>query len=143
METTVNKRFEELRKALNVSQSEFAKNLDMSAPAISRIESGATNPSMRTLKTIANVYGVSIKWLQDGSGEMFSDGGAIVSNRESINPWENALVKELKEEVTFLRELLKNMTLAQANRAGVNFNSGTEVAGFFTEKLISSVRAVA
>lgn len=143
MENTVNERVRLLRNQLGLTQNDFATKIDSTLATISRTENGGTNPQQKMINRIIEVFSVNRDWILHGKGEMFTENVVKATNRESVNPWENALVKELKEEVTFLRELLKNMTLPQANRANPNFNTGTEVAGFFQEKLISSVRAVA
>ena len=54
-----------------MTQEEFARNLNLSRNFINQIESGAKNPSERTILDICKEFNVNEKWLRTGEGEMF------------------------------------------------------------------------
>lgn len=144
MENLVNERIKMLRKSMKISQAKFASRANITQLTVSRIENNATEPSNDTLEKLVENLGVNMEWLLSGNGEMFAEGGAkIAKARESINPWENALIQQLKEENNRLAKLVDYFMLATTPKAQKSFNFGADVAGFLTEKLISSVRVSA
>jgi transcriptional regulator with XRE-family HTH domain len=131
MEITVNERVKLLRKKLGLSQEKFAQKINLSLPTITRIEkNGDVTP--KTIAMIVEKFGISKEWLSEGIGELEIN----MPKKEdvSINPYKDALVRELKEEVDFLRQLIKNITgTSQSVRA--NFNDDTVPALNFNENL--------
>ncbi len=59
----ISKRLKELRQNLNLTQREMAKDLDITAAALSKYESEIANPSINVLIAIAKKYNVSVDWL--------------------------------------------------------------------------------
>jgi transcriptional regulator with XRE-family HTH domain len=49
-----------LRKALGLTQLELARRIGIFGPALSRIERGKANPTLRTLTEIAQALGVPV-----------------------------------------------------------------------------------
>ncbi len=66
-------RMRELRKELELSQVEFAKNLGVTNAHISKIERGGTIPSDSLIKLISKEYQVNENWLKIGEEPMFID----------------------------------------------------------------------
>lgn len=66
----MNNRFKELRRHLNMNQDSFGKRLGVTAPAISKIESGDRQPSEQVILSICREFGVNEVWLRTGEGEM-------------------------------------------------------------------------
>lgn len=64
-------RIKEVRKTLNMTQTEFGSKVGLTAAAISRIEAGDRDPSEAVVKLICVTYGISYLWLTTGQGEMF------------------------------------------------------------------------
>lgn len=64
-------RVKELRKHLDMSQVEFAKNLGVTNAHISKIEKGGTVPSDALVKLISKEYGVNEHWLKSGTEPIF------------------------------------------------------------------------
>lgn len=60
-----------LRKALGLSQAEFAAKLGVKQRAISHWERGDTEPSFKTLQKISEIWSVNPVWLFKGEGPMF------------------------------------------------------------------------
>ena len=54
-----------------MTQEEFAQSLNLSRNFINQIESGAKNPSERTILDICREFNVNEEWLRTGEGEMF------------------------------------------------------------------------
>ena len=67
-----NSRIKAVRKALGISQKDFAKGIFVSQGFYTRIETGARNPNERIYELICNKYNVNKDWLITGKGEMFA-----------------------------------------------------------------------
>lgn len=65
-------RIHAIRKSRNLTQQQFADQLSVSRPFISRIESGKESPSDSLLKLISLQFDVSYEWLTNGKGSMFT-----------------------------------------------------------------------
>ena len=64
-------RIKELRKALKMTQQEFADSLNIQRGSIASYETGRISPSNSTIALICREFGVSESWLRNGEGEMF------------------------------------------------------------------------
>lgn len=69
----MNNRLKELRKKLNLTQTEFGNNLNLSKSTISGLESGAIALTERNLKEICSKFEVNEIWLKEGIGDVFID----------------------------------------------------------------------
>ncbi len=67
-------RIKELRKALQLTQSEFGERLGVGKTAISKIERGDNGTTEQTLRSICREFGASYVWLTTGAGSMFENG---------------------------------------------------------------------
>ncbi len=67
----VGKRLKAVRRALEISQKDFAARMDTSGSYLSEIESGKTKPGYNFLITIAGVFRVNPTWVLLEEGEMF------------------------------------------------------------------------
>jgi transcriptional regulator with XRE-family HTH domain len=94
-----------LRKALKLSQVEFAKRLGMRNTSLSSIEVGDNILTEKNIKLICVLFNVNEDWLRSGEGEMF---------KASSSPYEteffdiyNGLLPETQQALLqFARELL-------------------------------------
>ena len=68
---SVNSRFREARKTLNLSQKDFAKAMCLSNSYVSDIENDLRKANDRIIKLASMIYGISENWLKTGEGEMF------------------------------------------------------------------------
>ncbi|MEO2069367.1 MAG: helix-turn-helix domain-containing protein [Desulfurobacteriaceae bacterium] len=82
-------RLKELRKALGLTQKEFAEHVGRTLRAIQRYESGQRSPDETTLRLIEQIFSVNPEWLRKGKGEMF-----IEKEESSLEK----LLKEFSEE---------------------------------------------
>ena len=64
-------RLKQLRKALKLTQVEFALRLKVSKGFLSNLEKGIRQPSDQLLKLISYEFSSSENWLISGEGEMF------------------------------------------------------------------------
>ena len=67
----MNGRFKEVRKTLQLTQTEFGEKIGLTAAGISRIEAGERDPSESVIKLLCSTYNVDYRWLTTGQGEMF------------------------------------------------------------------------
>lgn len=66
----MNERLKELREAMGLNQTEFAKKLHLSPSNISNWERGAYAPGDPVIALICQTFGVSEVWLREGTGPM-------------------------------------------------------------------------
>lgn len=66
----LNERIRKIRKALDLTQQEFAERIGMKRNSIALIESGR-NTSEQTIFAICREFNVNEEWLRTGEGEMF------------------------------------------------------------------------
>lgn len=94
------KRIKSLISVRNLTASQFADLLQVQRSSISHILSGRNKPSLDfVMKIIEQFPEVSLEWLMNGKGEMFS--------RPPINVPQNSLQLELAEEKSL--EIEKNL----------------------------------
>ena len=67
----MNERIIELRKSLNLSQTDFGKQIGISKSSVSDIEIGRISISERTIISICSKFNVNEEWLKNGNGNMF------------------------------------------------------------------------
>jgi transcriptional regulator with XRE-family HTH domain len=84
---TLGQRIQELRKKANLSQSDLASKIGISYPQMSRYEIKDVQPPADVLKRLADVFGVSIDYLVNGSLEQKA--------QDSLD--DNELLKQFKE----------------------------------------------
>lgn len=70
---SINERVKKIRKELGLSGEKFGERLGVTKTAISLIESGKNKVTDQTIKLICKEYNVSIAWLKEGKGDMFTD----------------------------------------------------------------------
>ncbi|MDR0586424.1 MAG: helix-turn-helix transcriptional regulator [Treponema sp.] len=68
---TINARIREARKALNMSQKDFAKAICISNSYLADVENEARKSNDRIVKLASMIFGISENWLKTGEGEMF------------------------------------------------------------------------
>lgn len=67
----MNARIREIRKALNLSQKDFGKNIGLTQNTISYMEKNGATVTEQNIKTICSQFSVNENWLRTGSGNMF------------------------------------------------------------------------
>lgn len=69
----VGQRVKQLRKHLEMSQTEFGSNINLKQAAVGMIENSRRQPTDRVIADIVRVYGVSESWLRTGEGSMIEE----------------------------------------------------------------------
>lgn len=67
----MNHRIRELRKALNLSQKNFAAQIGLKQNAISYMEKAQSTVTEQNIKAICTQFNVNENWLRTGTGTMF------------------------------------------------------------------------
>ncbi len=67
----MNNRIRELRKALNLSQKEFAQKIGLKQNAISYMEKDGSTITEQNIKIICSQFNVNENWLRTGFEKMF------------------------------------------------------------------------
>lgn len=67
----MNERIKELRKALGLTQQEFASRIGSVQNTITGYETGRRVPSNQVIALICKTFNVDENWLRTGAGEMF------------------------------------------------------------------------
>lgn len=69
----MNERIKELRILLKLSQEEFGKRIGIMKSTVSGYESGRRTPTEAVIKSICREFNVSIAWLKEGIGDIFTN----------------------------------------------------------------------
>ena len=68
----MNERIKELRKALGLTQAEFAERIGLKRNTVTTYEMGRNEPISSVISLICREFKVNEEWLRTGEGEMFS-----------------------------------------------------------------------
>lgn len=67
----MNERLKKLRKALNLTQQEFADKIGIKRNSFANYETGRNTPMDAIIVSICREFNVSEEWLRNGVGDMF------------------------------------------------------------------------
>lgn len=67
----MNERIKELRKILELNQTDFGNRIGIKQGSVAAYESGARTPIDAVIISICREFGVNEEWLRTGEGEMF------------------------------------------------------------------------
>lgn len=90
----INSRISAVIQASGLTKTAFAGRLNISQSHISKITSGDSIPSDRTIVDICREFGVSEHWLRTGEGEMF----VRLSREEEITKFAMSIVRNPDSE---------------------------------------------
>lgn len=71
-ENDIAARLKELRKALHLTQAEFAKRIGSTQNNLTCYETGRRNPSAAVFHSISREFNANEDWLRTGNGDMFN-----------------------------------------------------------------------
>ncbi|KAA9242799.1 MULTISPECIES: helix-turn-helix domain-containing protein [Aerococcus] len=95
----VGHRIRQLRKSLGLNQTEFAKRINATLPAVSNWETGKNLPNNERLKAIADLGGITVEYLLYGEKGGWATAEEVLSSAfNKINAFDNYL-KSLGYEV--------------------------------------------
>ena len=101
---TIGVQIAKLRKEKNITQEELAKNLDVSAQAVSKWENGGA-PDLELLPKIADYFGVSIDYLF-GRGQIKTDSGFT---QKDLLERLDSMQRELSENSFLYNDTIKSL----------------------------------
>ena len=109
----MNERIKKLRKALDITQQEFADRINVKRNTVATYELGRSEPSNSAIALICREFNVSETWLRTGEGEMFIE---VDADKELATLFakfaQSTIVKNDPFTKTILIEIMKFMVEA-------------------------------
>lgn len=99
----MNERLKKLRRALGLTQQQFADRIGVKRNTIAMYEMGKTTPSETVILSICREFNVNKSWLLDGIGKMFVE----QTRDEQIEEFVGTLLQN--EEDSFKRRLISGL----------------------------------
>lgn len=97
----MNERVKEIRKYMNLNQTEFAKLLGIGQSTLAMMEVSKRDISDRHIKAICAICGVNETWLRTGVGDMLEDTEedflTELSAKYHLDPFQQSLVRAVYE----------------------------------------------
>ena len=99
----INTRIKKIRRDAKLTQEQFGARIGITGASCSTIESGKSNPSSQTVKSICREFGIREEWLRTGEGaERIAQ-----SKDEEISSFLHSVLKD--EPEAFRRRLVAAM----------------------------------
>lgn len=116
----MNERLKELRRFLNLTQTQFGERVGVKGNTITGYETGIRNPSDAVVKSLCLEFRVNEEWLRTGEGDMFiamNDSEELAAYcADLINGDEPDIAKVIlnwsrlsDEDKAFLRRLIRQL----------------------------------
>ncbi len=118
----MNERLKQLRKALGLTQQEFADKIGSKRNTIAKYETNTNVPSTAVLSLICRVFNVNEKWIKSGEGEMFLP----ITRDDEIAKLSTDLFKE--EDDSFKTRLILTLAKLDENEWAVLEKIAKELA---------------
>ncbi|WP_079506891.1 helix-turn-helix domain-containing protein [Mesobacillus jeotgali] len=96
----ISRRYKQIRGVKKLSQKEFAERIGIKQSSLSSIEKGSSKPSIDTVITTSNVFGVSTDWILLGDRPKVS----TVKENHLLNLF-GQLTEKDQEEILRLMEI--------------------------------------
>lgn len=139
----LHERMKKAREAAHLTQQDLAEQVHMNRSTFSGYETGARQPSERTLADISRICGVSLEWLRSGEGDMVEAKKAATADPDSTVAYlasEYGLRPEIKELIRTIChmsptaqnltvEYLRNISACVNPTGGVNSKLATSEDG--------------
>lgn len=77
-------RIKQIREHFGLSQAHFAQKINKSPGFISLVETGRSNVSNNTIKSICAAFSINESWLRNGEGQMTSQAAVDMENVVNI-----------------------------------------------------------
>lgn len=111
----MNKRILELRKALNLTQTEFGTKIGLSRDGIASYERGTAKPTGTAIQAILYTFGVNRVWLETGKGDMFAPSSVDyldkLAQQHNLGPGGKALLSVAMQVIEQLPEFQSDALL--------------------------------
>lgn len=98
-------RIKDIRKALDMTQAEFAQRIGLKQNSLANIEIGRRNASNQLVTSICREFGVNLDYLLHGTGPMFAPKESTALDRiDQLLTGGNAFVKAVFVELADLSD---------------------------------------
>lgn len=118
-------RLKYIRKTLNLTQKNFAKEIGLSQTSLGMIEVGDRKVQDRHIKTICSLFNVNENWFRTGNGEMFIKVEDSIfkqlSEKYNLNEKDLSFIKHYLNMNPQNRQYLLNMILNMADAIRADF----------------------
>lgn len=118
-------RLKYIRKTLNLTQKNFAKEIGLSQTSLGMIEVGDRKVQDRHIKTICSLFNVNENWFRTGNGEMFIKVEDSIfkqlSEKYNLNEKDLSFIKHYLNMNPQNRQYLLNMNLNMADAIRADF----------------------
>lgn len=118
-------RLKYIRKTLNLTQKNFAKEIGLSQTSLGMIEVGDRKVQDRHIKTICSLFNVNENWFRTGNGEMFIKVEDSIfkqlSEKYNLNEKDLSFIKHYLNMNPQNRQYLLNMILNMADAIQADF----------------------
>ena len=101
---SVAERLREAREAAGLSQGQVAKKLEMHRPTITEIEAGRRKVPAQELEQFAELYGVSIEWIVNGSTGADSGDARVLMAARQLSKMSDVDLDRLMKMLRMLRK---------------------------------------
>jgi transcriptional regulator with XRE-family HTH domain len=104
---TVNERLALARKTLKLTQREFAEEISVATGFVASMEVGDRKVNPRIMKLVSSIFGVNMRWLETGEGDMFyrdteREIEEIISLYKRLNPFfRQFILRQVRELIGF------------------------------------------
>lgn len=105
----MNERLKKLRKALDLTQQEFADKIGIKRNSLANYETGRNTPIDAIVVSICREFNVSEEWLRTGKGEMFIQ----LSHNDEIAEFVGQLMSD--EDDSFKKRLISGLAALDEN----------------------------
>ncbi len=99
----MNQRLKQVRRALNMTQTEFARHLGITQNAYSMIENSVRPLLGKYIKLVAMTFNVNEHWLYTGEGDMFF---AASNEKELIRIFQQLDIEKQQHLLLIAKKLL-------------------------------------
>jgi len=125
-------RIKQLRKSLNLTQSQFAILINISQSALSEIENNRFNPSLETLLSIKDKFGINLDW-------MISSNNITHPDTETVpEVYKNNLVSKVFKLITEEAQQLSKEANREIQPAEVSLTLSKHINSLFASVSIDS-----
>lgn len=119
----MNERIKQLRKALDLTQTEFGEKIGVKGNTITNYENNLRAPSDAVVLSICREFNVNEAWLRTGEGEMFLK----LSRNDEIAAYIGRIMKD--EDAELQRFLIQLMSRIPSDCWSVIEEKAREIAG--------------
>ncbi len=105
----INQRIDAVLKASGLTKTAFAERVGVGQPFVSKLTSGLSAPSDRTIRDICEEFNVNETWLRTGAGDMFNE----VTRDEQIADFVGEVLRERDD--SFKRRFVSMMSRLDAD----------------------------